>query len=727
MPATNLTLSTDMRVGTQVVYIKRLWSGTWEQVLGLECDRAMFGTLPTVGEGIFLRPFGLGMYPGHVTGDYRSKLSILDWFIKLVYTPADSTEDAINWYGVVVTEERQRFDRVNDPTTGALKLGGVQVFHAMELAYLLGKRPIDKGYVATEGAVLEIGVAPDFNARGVANQAVASSGFGTQFAEEFGEDNAEYWSSRTAVEYLLERFPLEKGNETGSTFPLSVANPDLIPDWDRPTIRQEGSNLLELLGRILDIDRGLGCFLTVDETSSPNPVKIQVFTHVATDTNLGGEEGEVLSANPTQYNLIVDYRPDLGTAIKLTTTERFARLIIRGGKRRAVCSLDPVDDWEGDWTTDEQTEYNDGASLQAGYSALSLDAKKDSNKDIRNNPLLRHVYQRFRIADDWDGKTAAGASTAPEDRKPVLVDDEDATKVYGNWKAGRKLLQSLPLYQGVDYSGSKIAGGEIPEIKDEETPWMPPAMYVPTKADTAKWFEASAGGLGTKGGTDNRTWSFAVRCEHDKPRFQLNVIGDEQHNIADSEFTPLSGADSSTDVRYDWRDFLLTVCFEECRHVEVRYPDPIPDADNVACITEKLFDLGDGFRLDYVAPQTVVGIDKTDNGLLRSDGGFARDDRPKMKVLAEQLYSYYSQVKQVVSIEKVGLTKQLWLGDYVAQLGADTDASALTEPVATVVTSVSLSFPSGTVGSPPDPPMQSWTTSQGELDALIVPPKKGKR
>jgi len=227
------------------------------------------------------------MYPGHVVGAYRSKLSIREWFIKLEYTPADPAATAIKWYGVVVTEERQRFDRVLDAESGTRKLSGVQVFHAMEISYLLGKRPIDKAFVAKEDAIIEIGTAPDFNARGVANQAVASAGFGTQFADELGEDNAEFWSSRTAVEYLLERFPLEKGDETGNAFTLSVANPDLIPDWDRPVIRQEGADLLSLLGRFLDMDRGLGCFLKVDETSSPNPVKLRVFTHVETDQNMG--------------------------------------------------------------------------------------------------------------------------------------------------------------------------------------------------------------------------------------------------------------------------------------------------------------------------------------------------------------------------------------------------------------------------------------------------------
>lgn len=730
MVATDLNLSQDTRVGEQRVYVKRRWSDEWELAKGLEWDSARWATLPGIGSATLTRSFGLGQFPGDATATYQSKLNLDGWFVWALYIPLGG-QLLLDWYGIILTEERQFFDNVTDPATGDTRPSGQQVFHAVELAHLLGKKPILKSFAAKGSDTIEIGVTPDFNARGVANQALASEGLGTVFAEVNDEDHAEFWSSRTLLEYVFERHPLEKGDETGVGIPLSIDNPEYLPDWDRPQVRQEGASLLDITGSVLSMRRGLGGYLDVEIQldGSPDKLVLKVFTFTETELNLGGEEGETLHANYDSFNLLIDKRPDFGVSLKTTSAEAVTRVVVQGGHRRAVCTLDPQEDVEEyirDWTDDDLDKYNAGGSTAADYSSLTpVEKKKERNARVRHSPTLRHVFQRFKVNPEWNGKVASGLTPAPQDRRPVFVDDEDPDKVYGNWPAGWNLLPALPLYEGVDYSDDKIDDKEIPQQISEETPFMPCMIFFPKKGDTDQFFEATAGNIGKKDSSDDLTWSTRMRCEDDKPRIHLDVVGAEAHKIGDGAFVPLSGVDD-TEILYDWKTALVTVCFEESRRVQVKWPEEIPSPENVAVITERLFDVGNGFRLDNVIFKTAIGV-KDDGTLIRSNGGFSRDDRPKMKVMAQQLYDFYSRPRQVLHCEKVGITKELWLGHFIKQLGSEDGPSSLIEPIGTVVTGVSVDFPRGTVGSPPGPPSQVWNTSQGELDALIVPPKRGRR
>jgi hypothetical protein len=727
--ATNLELSSDTRVGTQAVYVKQLWADEWTFVPGLEWMGGTWSCFPSIGQATLWRPFGLGMYPGDAGASYKAKLSIDNYFVKAVYTFVDGSSP-LEWYGVVACEERHRQERATDPNTGLTNLSGEQVFHCHELGYLLDRVPIVNGWFESVSGALEIGAAPAFNHRGVPNRAPVAGAECFNFSKYAGEDYSDYWSSRDIVEYLLFHFRPQLGTETGEAFAITIENPEDLPDWDKPEIVVHGATLWEALSRVLDRRRGIGGYFY----SSGSAVILKVYTLTDTELALGGEEGETLAANPNQYNLLVDHRPDFGTSLKLSMADQYDRVVLEGRRRRAVCTLKMADVSEhilADWTDDEETKYDNGATLQAGFGALDETMKAAANADVRGSPQFHHVYARFRVNDDfefnWNGKTAGG--TAEED-KPVFVDDEDPTKVYGNWPSGWRLLQSLPLYVGVDYSGTTIEDGELPEVVDSETPVMPTMCFFPTIEDDQKWFEASSNALSNVSTADDeRRWSLRVRVEDERPRFWLDVIGNHQHQIAAGDFVAVDG-DEDMPNKYDWRDALVTLCFEENRQARAEWPTSLPGAGvEIGAIRVKHLDIGDGFCQDYVTPQTVVGISyesgSTLGELLRSEsGGFVRDDTPKMRAMASQLYDYYKKVRKVLRIEKVGLASELWLGDYITQLGAAEDAAELVESIGTVVTQISVSFPAGNASSPPEPPRMIWETAQGELDALIVPVRR---
>jgi hypothetical protein len=725
--ATNLELSSDTRVGTQAVYVKQLWADEWTFVPGLEWMGGTWSGFPSIGQATLWRPFGLGMYPGDAAATYKSKATIDNCFVKLVYTFVDGSSP-LEWYGVVACEERHRQERATDPNTGLTNLSGEQVFHCHELGYIFDRVPVLTGWFQGDDGPVELGAAPPFNYRGIPNRSKTPEAASYLFAKISGDDDADYWSSRDIVEYIIEHFPPQLGDETGETFSVSIENPEDLPDWDKPEITAHGTTVWEVLSRVLDRRRGLGGYFYV----SGSAVVLKIYTLTDTELALGGEEGETLAANPNQYNLLVDHRPDFGTSLKLSMADQYDRVILEGRRRRAICTLaagTAGDEFDRDWTDSDEDRYNEGASNQAGYPFSPESESQERNNDVRNTPALRHVYARFKIKDDWDGKTTGGTSNAEEDRKPVFVDDEDPTKVFGNWPTGWRILQTLPLQPGVDYKDGAISSftpGDL--VPDEEVAMIPPMVFVPSKSDPLKWFEGSSGALVFDGSPDTRTFSLRVRVEDEKPRFWLEVIGNHQHIIAEDEFVPLT-EDGEIGDEYDWDDFFVTLCLEENRRSRAEWPSSLPGGGvEVGVIRTKYLEIGDAFAQDYVAPETVLGIADTagsdGNFLERADGGFVRDDTPKMRAMASQLYDYYKKVRKVLRIEKTGLASELWLGDYVTQLGAAEDAAELVEAIGTVVTQISVSFPAGNAGSPPEPPRMIWETAQGELDALIVPVRR---
>jgi hypothetical protein len=732
MTSVDLNLSSDTRAGEQTVYIKQLWTDDWTPVAGARCASASWGTIPSIGQALIERRYGIGSYPGESIGAYKSPLSLDHYFIKVAFTHPDATLQASlkPWYGTVEIEEDERGEIVAD-AEGTLRLSGCQRWHCFELGHLLDRTPITNGYFLGDGGPEEIGTAPTFNHRGVANRSKILHEGRYYFSKLSGEEEAGFWATSEIMSYLLHNTSPVEGTENGPAFPLycdDTSFHQLLPEWDRPELDVHGKTLWQALGQLLNFERGLGGYLAVDEDNPPNEVRIWIFTYTDVEVTLGDEEngGGTLLANPTQYKLIVDGRPDLGTSLKRAMDSAYHRVLIEGRRRRAVATLNPgssASEFVAHWTQEadgEEDKFNLGASEQDDYGSLDEDDAQKRNDAVRRENYP-HVFARFKIREDWDGKTGAGVSTELEDLHPVFPDDErddsDPTQVYGNWPEGWRLSQSLPLYRGVDYSGSKIENGELPEIVDSETPFMPCAVYVPGIGGEPPYFNGADGGVVLSTADDEEQMALRMRVEDDRPVFWLDVVGAKQQVIAGDAFEPLP-EDITYDNPYDWQEFLVTVCFEEQRKARITYPELLPLAGfEIAAIRTKHIDVGDGYCLDYVVPNTVVGIKPDGDGeLLRSDGGYARDDRPRMKALAAQLYEFYKKVRRVLRLEKTGFTGELWLGNYISHLGGDLYPNELLTEVGTVVTEVSVVFPPSS-----SPPLTKWETNQGEIDSLIVP------
>jgi hypothetical protein len=198
-----------------------------------------------------------------------------------------------------------------------------------------------------------------------------------------------------------------------------------------------------------------------------------------------------------------------------------------------------------------------------------------------------------------------------------------------------------------------------------------------------------------------RSWAASIRIQDDCPGLFIDVHGAPQHIIAEDEFTPADTDDEEdADAQMDWKDIACTVFCEFDQHVEARYPSEelTTEADQVR---ELLIERPE-YRLDYLTPNTVIGIDDA-GALIQTDGGYVRDDRAAMQDIARSAYAWYGQTRKALTIVQNNLVCDHQVGELITSIGT---AESPIE-VNSVITKMFYDLRAGTV---------TVTTQYAELD-----------
>jgi hypothetical protein len=164
------------------------------------------------------------------------------------------------------------------------------------------------------------------------------------------------------------------------------------------------------------------------------------------------------------------------------------------------------------------------------------------------------------------------------------------------------------------------------------------------------------------------------------------VQGEAQHVIAAVEMR------GDTDYLFGsltWSiDLVATVCIEDLRDTEVRYP---ADEDLVTYgeLVRRLRIEAPQYRWAEVLPETVVGVDPETQRLLHSDGGMIVDERPELRKLAQRTYAWHRQPRYALTLSTGWIDGAVGIGRYITSI---TDPSG-TYPVNAVVSEITLDFP----------------------------------
>lgn len=664
------------------VYLRQFWSDAWTEAEYLHAVAVDFPVAPSVPTAQLVYQYGRGIRPDKSTWEIIERLTERRrWFVKISLDVHQIDEETgnLNWYGVLEVDTDRLGGVRTDPDGGDTYESGMQTFTCYGLQRLLQEHRIISHHWrnSTTHASNEAEVAPDFNADGWGNRSETGGWNSYDFTDKIREPDTK-WSTREIVRYLLD-YQTPKVSTGLAGIPFDLEDPDdLLPDWDAPVIRQQNRTTAEVLSDLFVPSKLLGYWLDVEESTDPlatDTVLFRPFSFLGAD--LPTPDG-TLKANPRQFTINFESDPDCMATITTSSIQQLDQVIYRGARRRSVCSLGVEDNnIEPGWLSALELEYNAGASTDASYPTWTeVDDRQRADAEARSADRLAHVYTRFAIPADWDGKAYSGYTGVPI--SPVFPVEGDTWTTYPINPRELRILNSLPLLDGHDYESF-----ETPDDITTETtaPWseLHPVVFAPLPEDPAagvadkRWVQldrnAAAAGIEETDDAQSRTWSATVRVLDRDRALHLRVAGAPQHAIAHGTFSGQSHESILKWGEYDFEEFVFLVGLEDQRYCEARYPadDDLPAG--LPFVRRHQVDAGDGYRLDYLAPGTMIGIEPDTGAPIITDGGYIRDDRPELETMCLIAFAYLGIERRALTFGTQRVNNAMRPGDYITDIG----------------------------------------------------------
>ncbi len=727
MPATEIRFdNAPHTIPEQRVYLRELWTDPWERANYLWCDGVAFSANPAIPKAQFTWRYGRIMQPGTHTFETFERMDVLRSYVKVEIDDPDDPENPIRWYGILEEDNGEEKGILAGPEEHGQ---GRQVLVAYGLDIMLLRHTIRTsvaigtgGTFADTETVLERAL--EFNARVTQTKedkeeaGNRSADVGTKSTYVFAGEmlGAKFWTTVDIVEYLLAyHAPPDSTGDIQIKWQLDLGDfAGNLPNFDKPRKACQHRTLKQLLDELIDRRRLLGYTVNVIPgagANDPDRIELSPFTFTAADVNFGDDQ---IDANGNLKSLVFDEDPGLSEAVvKRATLDQVDEVVVRGERPITCFTLSGKNGTlVQHWMTGQELAYDDAASTAADYAALDPSDKVDRNKLARRSEQLERVYSYFGLSPTWDGRVGNGENST--DFVPYFPEVQDDTLPLPFYLPQLRFLPLLPLKTGHDYSGSKI-----PDAIVDNTPagvaWeysQPRALIrLPDAGGGATRRYARLDQLATSTESelapDGHKWSGSLRMQHDAPGIVVKVSGQPQHTIATADFVPLT--EDEDPGTFNWRDNLIvTVAMHVDQYAESAWPQV---ANQTQVVRRVVIDLGEEYKLHYVAPQTVLGINPIDGTLVRSDGGYIRDDRPKLQRLARFVYEWYSAERQSLGLKFEYMTAKLKVGDMITTIGAGDTLQTINS----VVTNVSYEFPESQ-GSRPSTASTTIVTDFAELD-----------
>jgi len=732
---TAVTLSSRIRrtVGAQEVYLREVWRYDWEVQPYLHCLEATWALSPTMPTATLEWPYGWIKREG--TGNFVQvpKLDCLDFYVK-VKMPLHSDAAVYRyWYGVVSHVEDTNHGIVT--VNGLPRATGRQLLHCYGLERLLDTEMIAESWVDRGNASAEpVQLPVDFNARGRPNRndrvimPELAHVFEGQVLTPGGtlRPTAAWWSTRQIVEYLLAwAVPRSSYRTRHKRVRFRLYDPTpFLAAADRPTMRQNGQTVLAMLHRLIDRRRLRSFYLDVDETTNEVELVPIAWNAGMIDPEVPG--ADVFFQNSNTITLNYDSSQCTTSVLRKSRVGRYDRVIARGARRTSTATFYVASDClKPAWTTAEEASYEAGFSGDAGYAALDDLDKAKRNAEVRARDELSAVYSWFSLPDDWAGIVQeAGAATT----HPVFVDigATGVAQAVDQYIHEVVFEPFIPLYEHVDYS--TVASSDDPPVFTYRQPLV--VFKTPTDAtyvagDKIATRADATADPGSDGG--NIRWTAACRPLSDTRTLAVNVSGEPQHVIAETDFTPLADDRDLGNFDYRSKEMLITATVLDNRSAEGKYPeDGWGDGTLVDTQLGIVIYAGEEYRQDYLVPMTVVDVDD-DGALVQTDGGYVRDDTDRLAIIARIAYEWWSQERIVLSLQTTDLSPMLDIGVLIQTIGDSVmPGNEHYETINTVISEVRISWPRLTDGDTQAPTMDI-ITGAGELDPMTIVPAPASR
>lgn len=512
------------------------------------------------------------------------------------------------------------------------------------------------------------------------------------------EHGATSWSTADAVEYLIRGIAYERSDAL--EFVIDDADLAKLDDQDRPVLDTDGATLWQLLGSLINRQRLMMWWVEVDEDSgSPTYGLPKIRIETMSQAGLMLPTGHTIPAAATQYDLDFTTSTHTTTVYQQDSTQVVDQVICRGARRRYVRS-DELGDagspFTGSWAASQVTDYETGQESMPDFpAAAEINPRRQFTKDWRGQEKYDHVFSHFILDEQI---TADGYACPPR----------------------IKLLNELPMFRGSNYNQDPC--DHVTAATSLTQPELWPIYCIAKIPSTAdKYAFSDKLGVGIfpwQSEEDAAEFSVRVSVRPEEHVLRLQVFGAPQHAIAYGDFTPTS-YDETANGEWDYNQFHVTYAFETDQRAEGVWPDP--DAGAGDDLRQIVIEMGDRYRVDHLADQTVLGIDDDRELVIKSGDGFLQDDRPILEAWARLAWDWYSELRRALRVDTTydwpaGILRR---GDFVT-----TFANAEAQAVNASVTEIAIHYPSYVVTDNASlelpPPKLSFQTAFGELDLLAL-------
>lgn len=709
----------DVRAAT--VYLKDRWQDDWVEQSFLWPDFLTFTASPQIPSAGFSWRYGEGMRQGESEYSEIAPLDPAGKWVKVSIAQAEG-EDPILWYGRILEDVRNADGATFNLAEWRVP-HGESTYVAYGMEYLLMREPI-RGcyYLQEDGSELELGRALEINPDTPEGTGNCSMGFGPRgiwiFAPDYTTENAQGWSTRNAVKYLLKyHTPTDAENTQIIPWKIDDLAKQVLPVEDWPRVQLHGRTVKSVLDELIDRRRLMGYTVKIDPDDEQTCLVVP-FTYTDVPIELPGG-GEVIQPNDSQKALDVDRSIDVDlNSIRKSATQVYDQVIAYGD--RVVCcgtfSLLDYTLWP-DWTPAHQAEYN------AGCPDIPADSDRDQemnlHRDYRAGERFQRVYRYFKIDEGWNGAVGDGEGNAEGDYLfPTTKLNVDLEKESTWYMPELRILSSLPLKESSDYSGSNIDRDTVTTDAPEGAArgYLRPLVYlkqldslyqnIPSQYVQVEKMAACAE-IPDMGDGEGRKWSCQVQSRPNAPGLIITVQGAPKYAIAAGDFTGTATDDLG--YVYDYAQGLMaTVALRADYHV--RQVWPLQQPPQVDALRVLRIDASAIAPCEYVAPNTVVGLNSIAQPLRTTEGGFLKDPRNLLSDLARLAWEWYGTERQTLAFGCETLTNILSVGDLIVTIGADETL----ESIRTVVTEARYQF----AGDDGEISRTTFRTQWAELDVL---------
>jgi hypothetical protein len=677
--------------------------------------------------------FGLGTYP---------PLDLNNQIVRIEIPATVVGDDPIVWHGVVEIDERDVDGSQADPGAPA----GLQTITTYGLLRLLEKTRVTQSVIENAGTIER---ALPFNRdRGGPHydrgnrETIADT---TTNVHKFGEHprGAITWTAQQAVEYTL-FYDAPPITRLVVAVKWVVKAPENTLDWADFSVDRQDRSVKEILDQLIPRQRGLGYWLSYDETLEE--IHVNVFSFAGETIVL--PSGNTLAKNPDQFSLDFENALDIERAvIRRMATQQYDRIVVRGAWRTSTATFRLYDsaghtrDLETDWTAAEETAYRDGFSGSGDYGP-DLTDKERQNDVVRQSDRFRHVYARFALRAAHPGWVRTETDPSDPGGTPLvdywlappfdefgdvvvggdISDPDNAASGVTIWNQGLRFEPRLVLRERLDYGANQIANGTFADsaLAGRED-YLPPLVFAAPRDlfdDPIQGFE-QLDRLKNSNEKNGRNFNCSVRVLPSGPYLEIKADR-ANHLLALTDWetqAPAPTAEDSDPTKQNGLDFAddflratLTVRLDERVTAEVVIGLPVAGErfERVRWI-----DAGEHYRLDWVVPNTIVQLNEF-NQPRTTTGGFVRDDRDKLADIARAAEEWYGKPRQALQLEYKQARNLFQLGWLIAGIGpnyTEDDPTSTTLAVNSVITALQFDFPEGD-----EPPTTTVETNYTELD-----------